>query len=598
MNRYRFLLALLWRHAPFYLPGGLMVGLTLWMTLAIPRYLQQAVDILDSDPDPAGSAFAGKIGWILGFAVAIMLTRTASRMLFYLPGRKVEFELKNRLLAHLTTLQRAFYLDNATGAIISRVNNDINGVRMMMGFGLMMLVNSFSMLSLAPVYMYQISPSLTLYVALPVVASFAVLQLAIRMLRGFQLEQMKALQDLSDFTVESYNGIDVLKTYRALGWAQDKFDGLSDHVRRTALRMSVMRAFFMPILNHIVNGLKVMLVVIGGVMVIRAEMSIGAFMAYSLYLTMLVPPLMGMTFMMFILQRGFTALTSLEAIFNTTPDIPPVDEEAERALPAQLQEGLRVEGLSYAYPDEPRRKVLRDVSFRVRPGEIVGVFGPIGSGKTTLVNAINRYLDPPPGALFLDGTDITAISQQRLRAAVVTVSQEPFLFSDSIRENIRFANAEAAAEEVEAAAEAAALTTDLAHFPMGLDTPVGEKGITLSGGQKQRIALARSLLRPCELLILDDVLSAVDHETERQLTGRIYGFRHARALLIVSHRTSVLQRAQRIVVLEAGRVADTGTHDELIAREGAYRTAFLLQSEQAPPPRDETGTPRKAAGGP
>lgn len=593
MNRYLFLLSLLRRHAAHYLVGGVMVGLTLWMTMAIPRYLQEAIDILSGIPDPGGNEFLSRIGWILAFALAIMFTRTLSRLFFYIPGRKVEFDLKNRLLAHLTTLQRGFFLDNPTGAIISRLNNDINGVRMMMGFGLMQMVGSFSMLTLAPYHMFQISPRLTLYVALPIGVAFVVLQLAVRRLRGFQLEQMKALQDLSDFTVESYNGLDVIKTYRAHHWAEDKFGRLSDDVRHTALRMSVMRAFFMPILTHIVNGLKVMLVAVGGVMVIRAEMTIGAFMAYSLYLTMLVPPLMGMTFMMFVMQRGSTALISLEEIFNTRPGIPPVKPEAEQALADPLRGGLEVRGLSYAYPDEPERLALRDVSLAVRPGEIVGVFGPIGCGKSTLVNAVNRYLNPPPGTIFLDGIDITEISQARLRASVVTVSQEPFLFSDSVRENITFANDEVSREAVDAAVVSAALGDDLARFPMGLDTMVGEKGITLSGGQKQRIALARSLLKPCDLLILDDVLSAVDHETERFLIDQIYGFRHARALLIVSHRTSVLERADRIVVLEEGRVSAVGSHAELTAREGAYRGAWLLQTERM----EQAGGPAAAGDG-
>ena len=580
MKRYRFLLGLLAQHWLSYITGAVMVGATLYMTLTIPVFLEEAIDILRGDPDPAGGAFLNRIGWILMFAVTIMVTRTASRILFFTPGRRVEFDLKNRLLAHLLTLQRNYFLENPTGSIISRINNDINGVRMLMGFGLLQVMSSFSTLSLAPYHMYRISPTLTMYVALPIILAFAVLQVAVWKLRGLQLQQMKAMQELSDFTVESYNGIDVLKTYRAFGWAEDKFTGMSRVVRDTALRMSVMRAFFMPILTHIVNGLKVMLVMVGGLMVVRAEITMGQFMAYSLYLSMLVPPLMGMTFMMFVIQRGLTALVSLESVFNTIPDLPKVDQEAEEALPEQLEKGLEVRGLSYAFPDEPGQNVLENVSFHVRPGEIVGVFGPIGSGKTTLVNLLNRYLPPPSGAVLLDDVDVMDISQQRLRRAVVTVTQEPFLFSDSIRENIQFANADGWGDVTEAAQDAS-LSEDLQRFPEGIDTLVGEKGITLSGGQKQRISLARSILKPCDLLILDDVLSAVDHETERFLIERIYNFQHARALLIVSHRISVLEDAHRILVLEDGHLVDSGTHAELIERPGSYRSAYLLQTERS-----------------
>jgi ATP-binding cassette subfamily B protein len=299
-----------------------------------------------------------------------------------------------------------------------------------------------------------------------------------------------------------------------------------------------------------------------------------------LYLTMLLPPLMGMTFMMFVIQRGITALGSLETVFHTEPLLPPVDEQAEQALADQLQSGLQVQGLTFAYPDDPEHPLLKDVSFAVRPGEIVGIFGPIGSGKTTLVNIINRYLNPPPGMLTLDGIDITQISQATLRRHIVTVSQEPFLFSAAIRENVRFAAEDTDDVTIRQALNAAAMDEDMARFPAGLDTIAGEKGINLSGGQKQRIALARSLLKPCDLLILDDVMSAVDHETERYLIRQIYGFRHARSLLIVSHRVSVLERADRIIVLEHGRVTASGGHTGLIRQNGIYRQSYLLQTEQ------------------
>jgi ATP-binding cassette subfamily B protein len=242
--------------------------------------------------------------------------------------------------------------------------------------------------------------------------------------------------------------------------------------------------------------------------------------------------------------------------------------------------------------------VLRNVSFDLKPGEFVGVFGPIGSGKSTLVNLLNRYLTPPSGTVTLDGVDTVSISQATLRRHVVTVTQEPFLFSDTVRENIRFAAPDPAPDAVDRAAQSAALSEDLGRLPHQLDTLVGEKGITLSGGQKQRISLARALLKPCDILVLDDVLSAVDHETERFLIDQIYSFRQARSLLIVSHRVSVLERAHRILVLEDGRVTALGSHAELIQRPGAYHQAWLLQVEQPAGQDPAPGARAGAAGRP
>ena len=606
-QRFRYLLGLFREHVRLLAAGAAFLAVTLWMSLAIPRYLQEAIDLLVADQ--SGRAFFTKVWLILGFAVAMVLTRSVSRLLFFIPGRRVEFDLKNRLLAHLLGQDREYFLANPTGELISRINNDVNGVRMLVGMGTMMLIQTVGTLTFAPWYMYEISPRLTVYCAAPIAAGFLVLQLAVQRMRRNQERQMKALQSLSDFTVESYGGLDPLKSFRGLGWAGRRFAGLSGQVRDAGLGMTTVRAWFFPLLAHLVNGLKVMLVLVGGFMVVGGEITIGDFTAFAVYLSMLVGPLMGATFLMFLLQRGMTSLGSLLEVLAARPQRPA--PRAEASLPARLVEGLTIEGLRFAYPDEPGRPVLDGVSLRVAPGEVVGVFGPVGSGKTTLVNLLNRHLAPPPGAVRLDGVDVRDIGASELPRHVVTVTQEPFLFSDTVRANVAFGVAERVGEgaagaasaearvdveglavSVEQAAADAALGPDLGRMPMGLETLVGERGITLSGGQKQRVALARAMLKPCDLLILDDVLSAVDHDTERVLVDRIHGLTEARSLLVVSHRISVLERADRVVVLDRGRVVDEGRHHELAARPGPYREAWRRQADEMAADR----TPGQAAG--
>ena len=630
-ERFRHLLRLVGEHAWSLGAGAGFLALTLWMSLAIPRYLQEAIDLLAAGG--SGSAVLAKVWLILGFAVAMVLTRTVSRMLFLVPGRRVEFDLKNRLLAHLLGQDREYFLANPTGELISRINNDINGVRMLLGMGTMMLIQTAGTLTLAPWYMYRISPGLTLYCALPIAVGFLVLQIAVQRMRRNQRRHMKALQELSDFTVESYGGLDPLKSFRGLGWAERRFAALSGEVRDAGLGMAAVRAWFFPLLTHLVNGLKVLLVLVGGFAVVSGEITIGGFTAFMVYLSMLVGPLMGATFLMFLLQRGMTCLGSLLEVFAAEPARPAPQPGA--ALPARLERGLTVEDLRFAYPDEPERPVLDGVSLKIAPGEVVGVFGPVGSGKTTLVNLLNRYLGPPSGAVRLDGADVRDVDPGELRRHVVTVTQEPFLFSDTLRANVAFGVDEGGAGAVrkpgtgkddavgprgervagpagggaedaggaggrprggeltaagdgpepldtlvERAVADAALGPDLARMPAGLRTVVGERGITLSGGQKQRVALARAMLKPCDLLILDDVLSAVDQDTERVLVDRIHALATARSMLVVSHRISVLERADRVIVLDRGRVVDEGHHRELAVREGPYREAWRRQTDE------------------
>ncbi|NQU64960.1 MAG: ABC transporter ATP-binding protein [SAR324 cluster bacterium] len=582
MGTLRFLIHYLSSFKYSYLLGIIFIVLTNWIAVTIPGYLKLCIDLLsENSADLRAKQYQLYEYLLMMFllALGIIIVRTLSRVFFFNPGRAIEFKIKNDLFKKLTLLQKSYYDKNPTGVIISKIQNDINGVRMICGFGMMQLFNITTALSFAPYKMWQLSPELTLYTVLPIVVVFIIIRFSMHFVIRYTRERMLTLQRLSGFIVSSLSGIDVIKTYDIKKLNEDRFERTNDEMKNLSLKISFTRSFFMPLLQNLENILKVIILLIGGSMVIEASLTIGELTAFIAYLGLLTMPIMGLGWLTTIFQTGTIGIASLQTIFDEEiPEtaIAPLQQSTRKQL---FDKGLVVKNLSYAYPDH-EEPVLKDICFSILPHQTVGILGKIGSGKTTLINCLNRYLPIHEREVFLGGHDLSGLSLIDVRSVIHTVSQDVFLFSDTIKNNILFGTEQlekACKQDLSAVVYESALQDDIIRFPDGIDTIVGEKGIMLSGGQKQRISLARALLTPCDLLILDNVLSAVDHETERFLLEHIHKRRMARSLLIVSHRVQALELADLILVLDEGQIVDQGSHQSLIIRNGLYRETWELQ---------------------
>ncbi|MFH2129790.1 MAG: ABC transporter ATP-binding protein [bacterium] len=585
MSHFRFLFRYLAKYKFSYLLGTIFIVLTNWIAVTIPGYLKLCIDLLSESTETLDANKDQLLTYLLimfALALCIIVVRTLSRVFFFNPGRAIEYEIKNDLFQKLTFLQKKFYETNATGAIISKIQNDINGVRMICGFGMMQVFNIATALSFAPFKMWQLSADLTLYTILPIIIVFIIIRFSMHFVVRYTRERMVTLQKISGFIVSSLTGIDVIRAYNINDLTSERFETTNHELKRHSLRISFFRSFFMPILHNLENILKVIVLWFGGSMVIRASLTIGELTAFIAYLALLTTPIMGLGWLTTIFQTGVLGIASLMTIFNeTTP------EAEARPLPAAVRtrlfnHGLVIKNLSHAYPDHDE-PVLKDISFSILPNQTVGILGKIGSGKTTLVNCLNRYLPIGEQQVFLGQYDLCDLSLADVRSVIHTVSQDVFLFSDTIENNIRFGTEliqRADPHDLATVIHESDLTEDIKRFPEGIKTIVGEKGIMLSGGQKQRISLARALMTPCDLLILDNVLSAVDYETERILLEHIHKRHTARSLLIVSHRVQALEQADLIIVLDEGRIVDQGSHQSLIQRAGLYRETWELQQYQ------------------
>ena len=588
------LLHYLRQHWLSYSLGVVAIICTNWIAVSIPHYIQVSIDLLGADFSNQQQRLTDNLLIMLALAVCMIVVRTLSRILFFNPGRAIECQVKNDMFHKLMALQKGYYDQNPSGGIISKVNNDITGIRMICGFAMMQAFNIITMLSLTPLKMWQLSPKLTLYCILPIIVAFTVVWLGMRVLVRHMRARMKALQRLSAFSVASLSSIDAIKSYEMHPWVLGRFGVESAEMVTRALHMSWVRSFVMPILSNLEHVLKLLILLVGGALVIQENLSLGELTAFITYAVLLTLPLMALGWVTTMIQQGLVGLESVRTVLaektplSETPDLP---ESESRGLFSNG--GLTVNKLSYRFPDGSG-DVLQEVSFAIQPGQVIGILGRIGSGKSALINCLNRYLSPPPGSVKLGDRDLGELSFSDVRRSIRTVTQEPFLFSDTVRENIRFTlpeEPEASEQALARVIHAAALQEEVQRFPKQTETLVGEKGIMLSGGQKQRISLARAMTEPCDLLILDNVLSAVDYETERFLLREIHQLLHpetngkplVQALLIVSHRVTSMERADHILVLDEGRIVDQGTHPELIRQPGYYQEMWRLQNESPAP---------------
>jgi len=551
--------------------GTLFISLSNGIAILNPIVVRQAIDYLAEDIEARQLLIFA--AYVVLIALGQGIFRFLMRQTVIVGSRMIENDFRNDLFAHLQLMSARFFQNMPTGDIMSRMTNDLNSVRAVLGPGIMYSINTIVTFVFVIWMMLLINPFLTMVGLLPIpFMAFMVYKFGMQIHKRYQKIQAQ-LSKISTKAQESFSGIRIIKSYVQEKFETEDFDRLNQEYVDKNMSFARVYAAFHPMMMFIVGIGVILVLFIGGIQIVDEILTLGEFVAFTLYLGMLVWPSIALGWVVGIFQQGAASMERINVILNTPPDI--TDDLVEEEID-QINGSISLKDLSFSY-DVSSEPVLKNLNLEIEAGSILAVVGRTGSGKSTLINLFTRTYDPPEGTILIDGIDIRRIPLATLRKNLGYIPQETFLFSDTISENISLGVDDPNETLIGEAAEIAQIHDSILDFPDKYETVLGERGINLSGGQKQRVSIARAIIKHPKLLLLDDALSAVDTITEEKILNQLRGVMKDRTCIWVSHRISAIMHADKIIVLEKGEIIEEGTHDDLLSLGGTYWELYEKQ---------------------
>jgi len=548
--------------AIYYIP---LIGKS---TVIIEKYINGTI----TDVSVVKNELAYNIALIVGTTLIAAFLTFLMRQTFIVVSRHMEYDLKNEIFQHYQDLSLNFYKKNRTGDLMNRISEDVSKVRLYLGPAIMYSVTTFTSTIVVLIFMIRAAPELTLYTVIPLpILAFSIYKLSVAIHQRSTVVQ-QYLSKLNTFTQESFSGIAVIKSYGIEPQTNSNFTELSNGSRDKNIDLVKVQAFFFPLMILLIGISNIIVIYFGGRQVISGQIAnIDVLVEFILYVNMLTWPVASIGWVTSLVQQAEASQERINEFLSEKPEITNPKTE-----PDNLHGNIEFRNVTFTY-DDTNITALNDVSFQVKKGETLAIIGKTGAGKSTILELIGRLYDIDEGEILIDNRNNEKLNLESLRESIGYVPQDAFLFSDSIRNNIKFGKTEATEEEIITAAKNASVHKNIIGFSKGYDTVLGERGITLSGGQKQRVSIARAIIHEPEILLFDDCLSAVDTETEEEILNNLFKISKDKTTIIVTHRISSAKNADKIIILEDGKIVQEGTHQQLLSTAGYYKELYAKQ---------------------